>query len=304
MFFRLRCAVAQCLSHVRAPFSIALMTVFGAVGTGIGLGHMLSQDGSDQAQKTAGSTTTVVLEDNNAWLSEESWRRRLKGRGSVWEASRSNLFDLSDQKPKSDERRSGGTYRTVCVRLCDGYYFPISFSTVKSQLAADENACQSRCAGDSRLFYYHTSEGSPETMVDRVGRSYADLKNAFLYRTKFEQSCQCRPAPWSKQAQQRHAMYRIKGWQKNATRLATILERQPKSKAGRGRYEQTFIAVNDRGQSTLPSTHTGTLGGVAGLSGRMSLGARSTRVVKKNRRQVVKRRKTSWKKNIFHSGSD
>ncbi|MGA9083760.1 MAG: DUF2865 domain-containing protein, partial [Pseudolabrys sp.] len=23
----------------------------------------------------------------------------------------------------------GGTFRTVCVRTCDGFYFPISYST-------------------------------------------------------------------------------------------------------------------------------------------------------------------------------
>src|SRR4029077_15323662 len=31
-----------------------------------------------------------------------------------------------------------GTYRTVCVRTCDGYYFPISYSTVPSRFADDE----------------------------------------------------------------------------------------------------------------------------------------------------------------------
>ena len=29
------------------------------------------------------------------------------------------------------------TYRTVCVRLCDGYYFPVSFSTLPSHFARD-----------------------------------------------------------------------------------------------------------------------------------------------------------------------
>ena len=35
-----------------------------------------------------------------------------------------------------------GTYRTVCVRTCDGYYFPISYSTVPSRFADDQRACQ------------------------------------------------------------------------------------------------------------------------------------------------------------------
>ena len=30
--------------------------------------------------------------------------------------------------------RSSGTYRTICVRTCDGYYFPVSYSTVPAQV--------------------------------------------------------------------------------------------------------------------------------------------------------------------------
>ncbi|HEY4973482.1 MAG TPA: DUF2865 domain-containing protein, partial [Steroidobacteraceae bacterium] len=32
--------------------------------------------------------------------------------------------------PSGDLGPQSGTYRTVCVRSCDGYYFPISFATV------------------------------------------------------------------------------------------------------------------------------------------------------------------------------
>jgi Protein of unknown function (DUF2865) len=302
MFFRVRCAVAQCFGHVRAPFCVALLTVFGAVSTGIGLGHIFSQDGSDQQRSSAARTTTAVLQDNSEWLSEESWRRRLKGRRSSSVASRGDSLELSDQEREARRLNmlASGRYRTVCVRLCDGYYFPISFSTTRRQLASDESACQSRCNSNARLFYYDTSAGSPETMVDRAGRSYSDLKTAFLYRTKFEQSCQCRPAPWSKEAQQRHAMYRTKGWKKKAVRLAR-LARQRRLKAARQISRQPIFVSGGDLENKLPST------GIAGLNpvaGRMSLGGRSSGSVKTTRRRVVKRRKSAWKKSIFYSGSD
>ena len=41
-----------------------------------------------------------------------------------------------------------GTFRTVCVRSCDGYYFPISYSTVQSRFADDQRTCQRECPGD------------------------------------------------------------------------------------------------------------------------------------------------------------
>src|SRR5580698_11017337 len=34
-----------------------------------------------------------------------------------------------------------GTYRTLCVRSCDGAYFPISFATVPARFADDERTC-------------------------------------------------------------------------------------------------------------------------------------------------------------------
>ena len=37
-----------------------------------------------------------------------------------------------------------GTFRTLCVRTCDGYYFPISFSTTSDQFREDAHTC----AGD------------------------------------------------------------------------------------------------------------------------------------------------------------
>ena len=36
----------------------------------------------------------------------------------------------------------GDTYRTVCVRTCDGYYYPISFSTNASRFREDEMTCR------------------------------------------------------------------------------------------------------------------------------------------------------------------
>ena len=49
---------------------------------------------------------------------------------------------------------SGATYRTVCVRLCDGYYFPVSFSTLPEPFEQDAEACQSKCAAPAELYYY------------------------------------------------------------------------------------------------------------------------------------------------------
>jgi hypothetical protein len=90
---------------------------------------------------------------------------------------------------------AAGTFRTVCVRTCDGYYFPISYSTTSEQFPADAQTCAAMCPNsETQLFYYPNPGGSPQTMVSIEGGEYADLPTAFRYRSNFQPSCSCGPA--------------------------------------------------------------------------------------------------------------
>lgn len=96
--------------------------------------------------------------------------------------------------------RGGGRYRTLCVRTCDGYYFPISFSTTRSRFSADAARCEASCQSPAKLFVYANPGGSPENMYDLQGKPYSTMENAFLYRTEYKPDCRCKPHPWSQEA--------------------------------------------------------------------------------------------------------
>lgn len=86
------------------------------------------------------------------------------------------------------------TYRTVCVRMCDGYYFPVSFSTLPNHFERDAEVCASKCAAPSELFYYQNPGGSVEQMVGAQSNTpYTSMKTAFRYRKEFVQGCSCKP---------------------------------------------------------------------------------------------------------------
>ena len=53
----------------------------------------------------------------------------------------------------------GSTYRTVCVRTCDGYYFPVSYSTTPANFQADEQTCQRMCPASETALYSHRNPG-------------------------------------------------------------------------------------------------------------------------------------------------
>jgi len=93
----------------------------------------------------------------------------------------------------SGDGAPSGTYRTVCVRTCDGYYFPISYSTVPNRFAEDERACQRQCpAAEVALYSYRNPGEDVGQAVSVGGRTYTELPNAFRYRHEFVASCSCR----------------------------------------------------------------------------------------------------------------
>lgn len=84
------------------------------------------------------------------------------------------------------------TYRTLCVRTCDGYYFPISFSTVQSQFLRDEQVCAAMCPGADVALYMHLNPGQgPEAAVSLTGQRYSALPTAFAYRQSYNSACTC-----------------------------------------------------------------------------------------------------------------
>jgi hypothetical protein len=86
-----------------------------------------------------------------------------------------------------------GTYRTVCVRTCDGYYFPVSYSTVPSRFADDQRTCQRECpAAEVGLYTYRNPGEDINQAVSASGQPYTELPNAFHYRKEFNAACSCR----------------------------------------------------------------------------------------------------------------
>jgi hypothetical protein len=95
--------------------------------------------------------------------------------------------------PGADMGPPSGTYRTVCVRTCDGGFFPISFATVPARFADDEKTCKALCpATEATMFAYRNPGEDINQAVSVNGQPYTSLPNAFRYRTEYNPSCSCR----------------------------------------------------------------------------------------------------------------
>jgi hypothetical protein len=119
--------------------------------------------------------------------------------------------DGDEEDEDSPKSMGGNTYRTMCVRLCDGYYFPVSFATTKDSFERDAATCERNCGGvtDAKLYTYRNPGGDVEDMEDLDGKPYKKLQTAFLFRTKYEASCKCRAHPWEDASQTRHKTYAL-----------------------------------------------------------------------------------------------
>jgi hypothetical protein len=98
-------------------------------------------------------------------------------------------FGSGDLTP-SDQ---SSTYRTICVRTCDGFYFPVSYATSQAKFRDDEQACQRMCpASEAVLFSYRNPGEDVAQAVSISGAPYTSLPNAFKYRQEFNAACSCK----------------------------------------------------------------------------------------------------------------
>jgi len=132
----------------------------------------------------------IALADNNCGSQYRSAALAGQQGGFFDRLFGGNGGGLSSQTPSGP---MGNTYRTICVRTCDGYYFPVSFSTTPDHFREDEQACQHMCpAAEVQLYTYHNPGENVSQAVSLNGRFYTELPTAFQYRKALSASCTCR----------------------------------------------------------------------------------------------------------------
>ena len=105
----------------------------------------------------------------------------------------------------------GGNYRTLCVRACDGFFFPVSSAASPSDFARDERTCQMMCPGTKTELYFQSVQGEEtEDMVSASTREpYSSMPNAFAYRNvgaPMSKACGCNMAAFYREMARREAI--------------------------------------------------------------------------------------------------
>jgi hypothetical protein len=151
-----------------------------------------------------------------------------------------------------------GNLRTMCVRTCDGAFFPISSNSSPADFQRDAEACQRRCPGTETALYYHAlaTEETDQMVSAATGEPYADLPSAFAYKTRdLSQPGQCGCRPVGQTATQQSTPDNGKGVIDLRTQKKTD-NIQAKSTVADRPYNPQDNKVRVVGPSFLPSKET------------------------------------------------
>lgn len=98
--------------------------------------------------------------------------------------------------PEDDEdnRTARGGSQAVCVRTCDGGYFPMSFPARRRDLSELQDLCSALCPGTEAKLYTRVPGREISSAVSVEGEPYSDLPNALKFEKTFDKTCSCKPA--------------------------------------------------------------------------------------------------------------
>ncbi|MBE7247597.1 MAG: DUF2865 domain-containing protein [Actinomycetospora chiangmaiensis] len=121
----------------------------------------------------------AVIDDNGA--------RKRELQGLVSRACPSH-----DAVAGGDAYARGGN-QVICVRTCDGGYFPMR-NLPEGRGGADE-MCQALCPGTEAVAYSmpNGDEALKQAATIKGNRAYTSLANAFKFRKSFVPNCSCKP---------------------------------------------------------------------------------------------------------------
>lgn len=85
---------------------------------------------------------------------------------------------------------------TMCVRTCDGGFFPISSNATSVDFGRDAQTCAKMCPGiETQLFYRDVASTESSNMISvATGTPYSAMKNAFAYKNRApgeKSACAC-----------------------------------------------------------------------------------------------------------------
>jgi hypothetical protein len=158
-------------------------------------GDLARLQGSDPAPEREGQRRALIgaLSQNDCGPQYRQAAAQPPQRGGLFESLFGAGSVVGNTTVQGENTPAGSGYRTVCVRMCDGYYYPISYSAGPNKFPDDEKTCQASCpAAEAQLFTHRNPGEDINQAVSQGGQPYTAIPNAFRYRQSFDNACTCK----------------------------------------------------------------------------------------------------------------
>ncbi len=131
--------------------------------------------------------------DNSIHIGPFSFPNPFASRGPPDDGVRGEEPRSRRRSSDTHERRQGsgvGGSMFVCVRTCDGSFFPLPYSGASG--ATLEEVCQTLCPNVAVELYTMPFGGTIDAGASLTGARYTALPNAFKFQQTFDPACSCR----------------------------------------------------------------------------------------------------------------
>lgn len=100
--------------------------------------------------------------------------------------------DIPLEAPPTEDQTPRGGSQAICVRTCDGGFFPLNYSARNGNLETLGELCTALCPNVEVSLYTRNPDNDVGTALGADGTPYRDLQNAFKFQKSYDSSCTCK----------------------------------------------------------------------------------------------------------------
>lgn len=151
------------------------------------------QGGSEQRRRSLLAQYDAYCRNRVAAVQPRNFFEQLFGGPPVQEVPIGPPEPSDDSESDIDDPIARRGSMAVCVRKCDGGFFPVSYSATRRTLDELADMCSALCPNTETVLFTKRPGAEIDEAISIDGDSYSSLANADRFKTRFNPSCTCKP---------------------------------------------------------------------------------------------------------------
>ncbi|GAC1340286.1 MAG: DUF2865 domain-containing protein [Beijerinckiaceae bacterium] len=202
-----------------------------------------------QMRGGAGQRETLVAQYNAYCRGAQVARVQPRGFFETLFGGNSNPQQPDIMAPPAEESAPSGGSMAVCVKSCDGGFFPVSYSARRANLDELNDLCKALCPNTEVTVYTRSMSRDMKSAVSIDGEAYANSQNAFKFEKTVDPTCACK-APGQTWVQTLAEAEKVLGNQRRGDMIVTPAQAEelsrPKEARVRGKADASAKIVDKK----------------------------------------------------------